>query len=30
MKGAFLAHEKYPGVKLYTFRINETGVCGTI
>ncbi len=30
VKGAFLAHEKYPGAKLYTFRINETGVCGTI
>ncbi|MUG91789.1 hypothetical protein F7734_04580 [Scytonema sp. UIC 10036] len=30
MEGAFLAHEKYPGAKLYTFRINETGVCGTV
>jgi hypothetical protein len=30
MEGAFLAHEKYPGVRLHTFRINETGVCGTI
>ncbi|MDF5719128.1 MAG: hypothetical protein PUP91_01275 [Rhizonema sp. PD37] len=28
--GAQKAHEKSPGVKLYTFRINETGVCGTI
>jgi hypothetical protein len=30
LQGASLAHEKYPGAKLYTFRINETGVCGTI
>jgi hypothetical protein len=28
--GAQSAHEKYPGAELYTFRINETGVCGTI
>jgi hypothetical protein len=28
--GALKAHEKYPGARLYTFRINETGVCGTI
>ena len=30
MHSAQIAHEKYPGAKLYTFRINETGVCGTI
>ncbi|MBW4506135.1 MAG: hypothetical protein KME64_06460 [Scytonematopsis contorta HA4267-MV1] len=30
MEGAFKAHEKYPTTKLYCFRINETGVCGTI
>jgi hypothetical protein len=30
MEGAKEAHEKYPGAKLYSFRINETGVCGTI
>ncbi|MBA3921144.1 MAG: hypothetical protein H0X31_05315 [Nostocaceae cyanobacterium] len=28
--GAELANEKYPGAKLYTFRLNETGICGTI
>ncbi|BAZ14372.1 hypothetical protein NIES4071_62150 [Calothrix sp. NIES-4071] len=28
--GAMSAYEKYPGADLYTFRINETGVCGTI
>jgi hypothetical protein len=28
--GATNAHEKYPGAELYTFRINETGVYGTI
>jgi hypothetical protein len=27
---ANIAHEKYPKVKLHVFRINETGVCGTI
>ncbi len=27
---ANIAHEKYPKVKLQVFRINETGVCGTI
>ncbi len=30
MQGAKQAHEKYPSRKLYSFRINETGVCGTI
>ncbi len=30
MEGAKEAHEKYPARKLYTFRINETGLCGTI
>ncbi len=30
MAGALKAHEKYPSCKLHTFRINETGVCGTI
>ncbi|KYC37442.1 hypothetical protein WA1_40565 [Scytonema hofmannii PCC 7110] len=30
LESAKVAHEKYPGAKLYTFRINETGVCGTI
>jgi len=24
------AHEKYPSARLHVFRINETGVCGTI
>jgi hypothetical protein len=24
------AHEQYPGARLHVFRINETGVCGTI
>lgn len=24
------AHQKYPNTKLHVFRINETGVCGTI
>ncbi|MBD2771476.1 hypothetical protein [Iningainema tapete] len=27
---AQIAHQKYPQAKLYVFRINETGVCGTI
>lgn len=27
---AQIAHEKYPKVKLHVFRIDETGVCGTI
>jgi len=27
---AQMAHQKYPKVKLHVFRINETGVCGTI
>ena len=27
---AQIAHQKYPNAKLYVFRINETGVCGTI
>ena len=27
---AQIAHQKYPDAKLYVFRINETGVCGTI
>jgi hypothetical protein len=30
IKGALEAREKYPNSKLHTFRINETGVCGTI
>ena len=30
LRSAKVAHEKYPDAKLYTFRINETGVCGTI
>jgi hypothetical protein len=30
MEGAALVREKYPSRKLYSFRINETGVCGTI
>jgi hypothetical protein len=25
-----MAHEKYPNFRLHVFRINETGVCGTI
>ena len=27
---AQIAHQKYPNAKLHVFRINETGVCGTI
>lgn len=27
---ANIAHQKYPNAKLHVFRINETGVCGTI
>jgi hypothetical protein len=27
---AKIAHEKYPNFRLHVFRINETGVCGTI
>ena len=27
---AQIAHHKYPNAKLHIFRINETGVCGTI
>jgi hypothetical protein len=30
IKGALEAREKYPSRELYTFRINSTGVCGTI
>ncbi|MEG4205083.1 hypothetical protein QUA20_14260 [Microcoleus sp. Pol7_A1] len=30
MQVANIAHEKYPKAKLQVFRINETGVCGTI
>lgn len=30
IKGALEARKKYPGADLFTFRINETGVCGTI
>jgi hypothetical protein len=27
---AQIAHQKYPNAKLHVFRINETGVCGTL
>jgi hypothetical protein len=27
---AQLAQQKYPKAKLHVFRINETGVCGTL
>ncbi len=27
---AKIAHQKYPGAKIHVFRINQTGVCGTI
>ncbi|MFB2917956.1 hypothetical protein [Aerosakkonema funiforme] len=27
---AKIAHQKYPNARLFVFRINETGVCGTI
>jgi ribosomal protein L24E len=27
---AQIAHQKYPNALLHVFRINETGVCGTI
>ncbi|MEG4530802.1 hypothetical protein [Microcoleus sp. D2_18a_D3] len=30
MQVANIAHEKYPKAKLHVFRLNETGVCGTI
>ncbi len=30
IKGALKAREKYPNCELQTFRINETGTCGTI
>jgi hypothetical protein len=30
IKGALEAREKYPNRRLHTFRINETGACGTI
>lgn len=30
IKGALEAREKYPNREFFTFRINETGTCGTI
>jgi hypothetical protein len=30
IKGALEARSKYPNHRLHTFRINETGACGTI
>ncbi|MEH2408103.1 hypothetical protein [Nostoc sp.] len=27
---AHKAHEKYPNARLHVFRINETGVCGSV
>ncbi|NER37579.1 MAG: hypothetical protein F6J93_27050 [Oscillatoria sp. SIO1A7] len=30
LTAAHIAHEKHPNAKLHVFRINETGVCGTI
>jgi hypothetical protein len=30
LKAGEKAHEKYPNARIHVFRINETGVCGTI